>query len=195
MTVLSFIKENRVLVAGLVLPLLLVGIFAIAKTIPASMIDPPQYKVIYFARGWGAKGQISFKVSEDGRPIAIFEAAQGYKSYPNEQQPKSYLYIFDPKTNKVENIDVVLDKDDKPNLPESIANLHVSKEFTSPDGYMFEPYRNRNNSLIIDIFGYRSYDNNPVLINDGNVIQIPAPNSPYYGAFEFLGWVTEGTAK
>lgn len=187
MTVSSFIKENRVLVAGLVLPLLLIGILAIAKTIPASMVPLPEHKVMYYSQGWSGKGQIAIKVDTEGKVSAVFNPAAHYQPAANDTNPTTMIYLYDPKTNTVEDTSVTLDKDGKVTPLEKFKDITLSTQQIAPDGYEFQSYRYRNHSLITDIFSYRSYNSGPAIANKGRVISLPQPRT-YYGTLEFLGW-------
>ncbi len=190
MTVLNFIKENRVLVAGLVLPLLLIGMMAISKNIPSSQ-PLPQYKVVYSSFVWGSNERISFKVGDNGQLLGHIIDNPNYKG---SQAAKSILYLYDPKTQLTESVDVTLDTNKQPTSFGKFSTLKLSKIQPSPDGYIFQSYYNRNYSLLTDIFAYRSYPNGPVLFKKGTIHQIPMPN-PYYGSPEFIGWVIDGAQK
>lgn len=194
MSVSVFIKENRVLVAGLVLPLLLIAILAFAKTLPATMIAPPTYKVAYYSQNWAPKGQLTLKINDAGQIQAAFKHNENYKPYANENEPKATLYIYDPKTNTTTDTQLILGDNDKLPSLEKFSGLKFSSQQTSPDGYVFESYHYRNHSLITEIFSYRSNNNGPVLSKNNRIIKLPLPN-PYTGNTEFLGWVTEEGTK
>lgn len=191
MTVSTFIKENRVLVAGLALPLLLIAILAIAKALPATMIDPPHQKIAFYTQDWSPKGQISFSVNNNGNVTATFHADQNYKPSIGLTPPKSIIYIYDPQTGTTEKIDFILDKDDQPTLPDKLASLKLSAKQPSADGYTFQPYQYRDHSLITEIFVFRQHNSGPVLTKNGRVI--PIPNlTPYANQTIFLGWQEDG---
>lgn len=191
MSVLNFIKENRVLVAGLVLPLLLIGVMAIAKHLPSANLSTPEYKVLYSSVVWGSNETISFKGDENGKLTASVITNPNFQG---TQAPKTILYLYNPKTQFNESIEVTLDTDKKPTSFKKFSDLKLSSAQPSPDGYTFEAYYNRNYSLLTDIFAYRSYSGGPVLTQRGTVHQIPMPN-PYYGNPQFIGWVIEGESK
>jgi len=194
MTVSSFIKENRVLVAGLTLPLLLIGILAIAKSIPESMVPPPLHKVMYSSMGWSAKGQISIKLDTDGKLSAVFNPTANYTPNVNDKDPVTLVFLFDPKTNTTDQTSITLDKDGKPAAFEKFSNLTLTSQVFSDDGYQFTPYNYQNSSLITDIFAYRSRATGPALINKSHSFPVPQPQS-YYGTLEFVGWVKDEAAK
>lgn len=187
MTVSSFIKENRVLVAGLVLPLLLIGVLAFAKNIPASSVPLPEHKVMYISKGWSRNGQINITVDDQGHLNPVFEKSEYAKNLASDTAPKTIIFLYDPKDNKVEDETVTLDKDNKVTSLEKFKDIAITTSINSSDGYYFEAYRSHNYSLLTDIFSYHSYNNGPALRKEGRVIDIPQPQS-YYGQLEFLGW-------
>lgn len=187
MTVSSFIKENRVLVAGLVLPLLLIGILAVAKGIPASRIPLPAHKVMYYSAGWSSKGEIVAKVNSDGKLTAVFNAAPHYTPAANDRNPTTIIFLYDPQTNSVDDTTVTLDEKGNVTALEKFKDLQLSDQSTAPDGYIFEPYRYRGYSLITDIFSYRYYQSGPTLTYNGRIITLPQPPLPY-GTLKFIGW-------
>lgn len=203
MTVLAFIKENRVLVAGLVLPLLLAGILAFAKALPARMVDPPQYKPVYFSMDWCARDYFTIQIGDKGKieiqsrknkPPAQSANFSGYACGTNGTVPKLIVYIYTPATNHVQDITLNLDSPDKIPSLDMLKTLTLSAQQTAPDGYIFSSYETRNYSLITDIFSSHSYHHGPVLTKDGRTLRLPLPKATY-GSIDFLGWVIEGEAK
>jgi hypothetical protein len=194
MTVSSFIKENRVLVAGLVLPFILIALLAIAKTLPESMVPPPTQGVVYYSTGWSPKGQITPKVSEGGTITAGFNANKGSNQNANNTQPKTTVYIYTPDTNTTETIVITLDSKDQPTSLGKLTTLTLSTQQPSDDGYIFEPYHYQRHALLTDIFSYRSYDRGPVLSKDNRIFKLP--KIVHYGSnTEFLGWIKKGQVQ
>ena len=181
MSISSFIKENRVLAAGLVLPLLLIALLAFAKTLPEKMIDPPKSKLVYFSRGWAPKGRINFSVNAEGKLVAAYTA------------PKNLVYVYNPTKNLVEEYPVTLNDKDEPVMPEALTSLLLSSKQPSADGYTFEPYHYRSHSMITEIFSTHSYNQSGVISKDERIISLPQPKT-YMGSLEFLGWETSTTA-
>lgn len=188
MSILSFIKENRVLAAGLVLPLILVGLLAVAKTLPERMIDPPKAKLVYFSRNWSPKGQINLSVNEQGKFVAKFDANKDYKPNNSDIAPKDLVYLFDPQKNIVTEYPIELNDKNEPVVPEVLQSISLSNQQPSADGYTFEAYHYRSHSLLTEMFAYHSYDSgNGVITKNSRVIPLPYPKT-YLGGFEFLGW-------
>lgn len=197
MTVSNFIKENRVLVAGIVLPLLLIILMVFAKTIPASMIDPPKHKVMYLSKNWSQKGNISIKVETDGTINPVFTPNKDYKENANDNNPTTILYLYDPQTNTSDETSITLDANGNVTALEKFKDIKLSTQAISKDGYMFEPYSYSHGSLITDIFSYRSSYNGPSISNKARVINLPQGRLSY-GQFDFVGWsidTVEGATK
>ncbi|HNQ91730.1 MAG TPA: hypothetical protein PKI93_02250 [Alphaproteobacteria bacterium] len=191
MKLLPFIKENRVLVAGFTLPLLLVGLLAYAKTIPDRTIPDPQYKAAYMTQGWSGQGQIKTDIDNNGRLTVSYKKHD--TPTPETDLPKARIFIYDPATQTNEEIEIKLTEADGTvtvdALPE-LDKLTLSSKTTAPDDYLFEPYHYRNHSLVTDIFiSNRSY-NTPVLTKKSRIIRLPAPSIYYSGNIEFVGWIT-----
>ncbi|HRK98050.1 MAG TPA: hypothetical protein PLE43_06195 [Alphaproteobacteria bacterium] len=193
MSVLAFIKENRVLVAGITLPLLLVGLLAYAKTLPGKNVPDPQYKLVYTSQTWNGQGKIYFDIDNNGILTTEFKKADNPSQ--NNQQVKASIYIYSPKTSTTDTIEIkVSDEDAKLekttlSVPE-MNGVKFSSKTISPDGYVFEPYHYKNHTLITDIFISSSRNYGPNLNKDGRYISLPQAN-PYYGNIEFLGWIIE----
>lgn len=191
MKLLSFIKENRVLVAGFTLPLLLVGLLAYAKTIPDRTVPDPQYKVAYMTQSWSGKGSISAKIDPNGHLAFSYKKIENPPAYSEE--PKTRLFIYNPSTKTNEEIEIKLNEMDGTltvDQPPELAQMTFSSKTTAPDNYLFEPYHYRNHSLITDIFINNYNYNTPVLTKDSRIIRLPAPSTYYNGNIEFVGWIT-----
>lgn len=187
MSIFNFIKENRVLVAGLVLPLLLIVFLAIARAIPATLSDPPQYKVMYYSQAYSGLGTFVPKIKEGKLEIGFDKAIQK----PANLNPNMIFYVYDPQTKAVKNTSVNYDDITKPETLKKFSSVKFSDQFISPDGYQFEAYRSRHYSLLTDIFGGGGYRSSPSLNKNGVYIDIPI-STPWNGDPQFLGWIIEG---
>lgn len=200
MSVGSIIKQNRVLVAGIILPLILIGLLALAKSFPDKVVDPPQYRLIFWTKNWSGMGNLSARVNEQSQLTISYVPNQGYKPTNNEPLPKATIFIYTPATNRVDEYQVTAPANaDASTAPIPVAmpsldNLKISSQALSPDGYSFEPYHYRGSGLITEIFigGSRSYG--PSLVKAGRMIELPK-SSTYYTSPEFIGWITEGAVR
>lgn len=187
MPVLAFFKENRVLVAGFTLPLLLVGLLAFAKAVPEDVTPPPPTKFAVLSQNFSSYGRITAKTSDQGRATLTFSA------YPTPQgggdMPRAVVFIYDPVAKTSEKIDVKVDNMDATTITaQELNNIRFTGNTVSPEGFVFEPYHYRRSSLITDIFiGYHNYSG-PALTKDRTVIRLEN-FAPPFGNPEFIGWV------
>jgi hypothetical protein len=197
MNILGLIKENRVLVAGLVLPAILVVFFTIAKGIPDRTVPNPEFKVVYAIQPWNGEKKFMFKVTETGKLEATYLTPKTQNPYTGTVTP-GRIYIFTPGQEKQEEIVLtppdVKEGDEKTSVAyEKLSNVTLSDQTTAPDGYQFENTRYNNYSLLTDIFSYHNRDYGPALTKDGRVI--PLPKTPdVYGDVTFIGWITSEKA-
>lgn len=199
MSVFSIIKENRILVAGIIMPFLLVLLLLYAKTLPDKMIEDPQYKPVFTTKTYSNCGKIEFKVDKNGKLQAR------YLSYDKENRggdlPKANIMIYDFKAEKVSETTVKIDIEDakKPDMNIAVPefdHIILSDKTTAPDGYIFEPYYYRNDNLITDIFISSGRNRGPSMVKSNRVISVPPYNLTYYGSgVEFIGWIIEEKSK
>ena len=199
MSIMSVIKENRVFVAGILLPFLLIALLALAKNIPP--IDPPKHAVVFWTKGWSDRGELRTTVTNDQHIQLTYtkmknpNAVPGYIGTP----VTASFYVFTPSTGITKEIPVKITPEDEKeesktiDVPE-LANLTVSKDMPSDDGYTFESYTYNRNSLITEIFS-NSSSSGPSLTKMGRPVRITAPNGYFNGTPEFVGWVLSGDIK
>lgn len=199
----KWIRENLVLVSGIVLPALLVIGFFILNSIPRMLADPPAHDFLLVAYRYDYQNPrdyyLSFEV-RDGKLSGIV-APQGDKnSYGNRQFAR--IYRYNAADNNFEEIAFDLPSSletiEEP-VPIDLAEagkLPLDKRRESPDGYHFEflGYRGRG-GLLGEIFGMsRSYDSNHVLQKGSHYFDLPQlPDDPYHNQNDvhFIGWVVD----
>ena len=197
MTAKNFIKENFVLIAGLALPVLLVGFFFLAVTLPKSMVPPLKYSLLFSTETYNQAQPLpyvtSFFIGPDGRLRARLTKAQ-----PGVYTSKK-IVMYDAQSLSVREIPFTINLP----TPEVVDNTEVlipetekyklDGNTTSPDGYTFGSAEYGHGGLITDIFvGYR-YNQDYYLRKDGAAYKIPdIGNTPYYyGSMNFIGWIVE----
>lgn len=197
----KWIKDNFVLVSGIVLPMLLVGGFLVLNNIPKIIGDPPRYDFLLVGYQYDYQNPSAYYLS--------FEVRNGHltgKAIPNNDDVKynsrkgATIFRYHVADQRFEEIpfDLPVGLED---LEESVAldlgeagKLKLDKRKTSPDGYQFEfqGYRGRG-GLLGEIFGMnRGYESNYVLRKDSNYIDLSGPtDKPYYNQNElgFMGWI------
>lgn len=197
----KWIKNNLVLVSGIILPVLLVGGFFILNNIPKIIGDPPTHDFLLVGYQYDYQNPSAYYLS--------FEVRNGQltgKANPKVDDLKynsrkvATIFLYHVADQRFEEIPFDL-PDGLENLKESVSldlgeagNLKLDKRKTSPDGYQFEfqGYRGRG-GLLGEIFGMnRGYESNYVLKKGSYYIDLPDPaGKPYYNQNElaFIGWI------
>ena len=197
----SWFRKNLVLVAGIVLPVLLVVGFFLLQSTPRHLGDPPGYDFLVVAYRYDAQHprnyNLAFEVRE-GRLQGRATPVGNGNNYPNRQHAALFRYEVDK--NEFSEIawdaPIVLDEIDEAfrfTVTET-EHLQLDKASRSPDGYLFEygGYRG-NGGLLGELFGMgRRYDSPFVLEKEGAYFSLPTVRAQpyYYGRnVHFLGWV------
>lgn len=194
MSAASFIKGNKVLIAGVALPLLLIAALMLARL---ATVDPPQYKALFYVSKSSAKGAIEVTTNSDGKISAVLHPKSTMSVIDNNEAatPSIVLYLYDGKSGSLESTEVMLDQNDQVTPLQKFQDLEILPAAIAPDGYEFKTnYYTSRNSILIDIFGGRRHYDGPTLVKNNYVIEIKGVND-FFNRTKFLGWVNEGGAK
>lgn len=199
----KFIRDNPTIAFGLGLPLLLVAVFLAISGIPALLVAPPQYEVLYATHYNfynNAHNAIQIAVVGDRVQVSYVGNTQPY------QTPR--LWRFNPKTGAVREITLPLPPGLAPNsgrpveaektpsvtpidVPD-LAELKVDSSSLAPDGYTFRSSADSYGGNVFDglFFGSSRYQIQAELIKDGRSIRLPNTDGAHYGnTVRFVGWV------
>ena len=204
---IKWIKDNLVLVTGIVLPILLVVGFFILNQTPKLLAGTPAYDFLLVAYRYDYQHprefHLSFEVRDGQLQGKVTPAKQG-NPQPNRQFAAIFRYSV--AENRFDEIGYDLPGDlDKleeplPFIVQETAHLKLDKNARSQDGFTFEylGYRGRG-GLLGEIFGMgRRYESEYVLNKDGGYVNLPRlSNNAYYYQHDmhFMGWITaEGSA-
>lgn len=191
----GFWREHGFLVAGVVLPLAVVLFFVLARALPARLVDPPRYPLLFSVIGMprGQELPIQGIVSViDGRLRVRWTRTEG-PSY----SPPPRVYRFDAATERLEELHVP-EPDDPAALAGSVdlwldapAGVRIDTNLQAPDGYAFEVTPWRGSGLLGELFGGRSRAPHAIVEKGGRVIPLPRTEAtPYsYSNELFLGWL------
>ncbi len=199
----KWIKQNLVLLIGILLPVLLVGGFFVMSHIPRLLAEPPMLDFLLVAYRYDNQNQrdfhLSFEVRDGKLNGSVIPKGQGNANY-NRQY--AAIFRYKAKDNSFDEIPYEL-PDGLQAIEESISflidetnDLKLDKSKQSPDGYSFE-YRGYSGrgGLLGEIFGMgHRYQSNYVLNNNGAYVNLPKPGAnPYYYQHDlhFMGWVIE----
>lgn len=188
------IRQNPLIAAAVLLPLVIVFFFILASAVPRLLVDPPRYDFVFTvpeSRSTLPNMELRFDV-KDGR---IRARVYGTNS-PYGMIPK--LFIFDHGTEAVREIPIDLPGSNEEledgteiELPQ-LAGRVVSTSRKAPDGYEIQEPRYGNDNLMNMLFGSsRRYRLS--IEKSGAVLEIPTPggNAYYYHNVSFLGWLTD----
>jgi len=192
---LKYMRQNPMIAAGILLPLVIVVFFVLATAIPKWMVEPPGHDFVFTVpdnRGSKPAIELRFDVVDDRLRARLFKTDLTYRSVQS-------LYLFDHETLDVREITI-----DIPGDPETfedgdeidladVANRPISTARKAPDGYEIRQPRYRNDNLMTVLFG-SNRRNRLSIHKSGAVIDIPHPgNNAYYYYYNvnFLGWLTD----
>lgn len=197
MSVLSLIKENRIFVAGLVLPFFLILLLAYAKTIPGKTVPAPLYNPVYYNADYNGWGTMSFRVADDGSLEGRYTVSK--EIYDRSKLPSATIYTYDVTTGETRSTPIALTdseaKEDRPSFPvAAFKGVQFYSGTTSPDHYVFEPYDYRDSGLFSDLFISSSRQRGPNIAREGRVIRVAPDAANYYGNVQFIGWIRPDSA-
>jgi hypothetical protein len=190
----SFLKRHGFLIAGVALPILVVVIFVLARTLPRLWVEDPRYDLVYGVRSsFGAHPRsIACDLAVDEGRLRVRWVKLKDPSY--QDQPRAYR--LHPATGVVEEIPLP-EPDDVERLEGTLdlfvaglEGFRLDRSPRSPDGYEFDESSGRGSGLLGELLVDR---NRPraVLRKGGRVIVLPATNDAGYGYWpvQFLGWL------
>ncbi|HSM98118.1 MAG TPA: hypothetical protein VLS47_03795 [Gallionella sp.] len=195
----SFFRENPTIAFGLGLPLLLVVAFLLISGIPALLVEPPQYDVLYATEYYNYPNGVQITVVNQKAQVIYQGSSAGY------QRPRVWRYS--PKTGAVKEIAIMLPPGlappgQSPVTPEAaakitpievpdLAALTIDSSSVAPDGYEFSAGQNGySGDVFTGLFYSSRYRNDAVLTKKGRSIRLPNASNMYYGNnTHFIGWV------
>jgi hypothetical protein len=197
-----FIKDNAVLIAGIVLPVLLVGGFMILSHIPKALLDPPRYDFLLAVHNYDQQLHLGYDLSLDVREGRLTGKAtpRDGNNYSSNHRTSLFRYKADRDIFEelVFELPENLDELEKPKtFPiAEVQNLGLDKRLQSPDGYTFEYVGYRGGGgLLGALFGSgRRYESSCVLKKESAYFDLPEPmpKMNYYSPnIYFIGWVID----
>jgi len=200
---MSWVKNNLVLVSGIVLPLLLVAGFFILSTAPRMLADPPEYDFIMIGYQYDYQHPVNYTLAFEVRDNQLEGKLIPKKdddTHVNRQKAKIFRYRVE--ANSFEEIAYDLPENSEsldetvPLVLTELERIELDKRINSPDGYRFEHMGHRGRGgLLGEIFGMRrNYQTDYVLKKGSSYFELPSPTTePYYyqNDLHFMGWIIE----
>ena len=195
MALKDFFKENRVLMMGLTLPVILIVLFFLASVLPKSLVPPPQYELLYSISLYGSPTPLPFQVN-----FIVKEGTLYARINKNDSKNPVYLsrrlMAYNGATDSVREIGYDLSNfneaaDGSDILLEETKSMTIDSSFKSPDGYVFEGRSFGHGGLVQELFGGNYRNRSPRIKKGAVAYKIPLTpyNTNYYGDVQFIGWI------
>ncbi len=192
---LKQIRQNPMIAAGILLPLIIVVFFLLATAIPTWLVAPPEYDFVFTVPEHNPNRrdvELTIDVVDNRLRARLFKKNDYYRGIAS-------LYVFDHETQDVREISInipgnvdTLEDGAEIDVPEFV-NRPISTGRQAPDGYeVLGPGYRRGGNLMTELFGgHRRYQLS--IHKSGAVVEIPNldDHSNYYYSATFLGWVTK----
>ena len=187
-----FLKENWVLIIGILLPILLMIVFILATILPRFWVAPPKYDFLYVAYVYNYNNSPLYTLNVEVRDkkLHVWTQPVNEKTYTS-QKPK--LYIFENKTQASREIPISVPEQGSNKarttiiIPE-LQNLLIDTSEKAPDDYRVYSQNQYNSDLGGLLFSNYDRNNAFLLKKNGYVIKVPFPLTSDYNT-RFLGWI------
>ena len=192
---LKQIRQNPMIAAGVLLPLIIVVFFLLATAIPRWLVAAPEYDFVFTVPESNPnrrKIELTIDVVDNRLRARLFKKNDYYRGVAR-------LYVFEHETQDVREISInipgnleTFEDGAEIDVPE-FANQSISTSRKAPDGYgVLGPGYRRGGNLMTELFGGRRRHQFSIH-KSGAVIEIPNPadNRYYYYSATFLGWLTK----
>ncbi len=191
----GFLKEHFVLIIGISLPLILSLLFFVSANFKFQTIPPPQYPVI-FAQDFYYRNnpEYPYKLAVNEEKVLELRYTPSANQNNNMTWQIPQVYLYDPKTKKIEKIDLPdITPGEKSILPiEALKTKKMDSSLTSPDGFTFRSEYRGSGNLMTEVFGGgHSGRSRLILSKDGHDFPMKIDTPYYYGDSELIGWVVE----
>lgn len=197
----KWIRDNLVLVSGIVLPVLLVIGFFILNSIPRIIADPPRHDFVVIGYQYHYQNPVTYYLDFEVRDGKLGgRVVPDEAGNPHSNRQHALIFVYRVAEERYEEITFDL-PENLDQLAEPVAldlgkaaELELDKRIQSPDGYQFEYQGYRGSGGILgEIFGMnRRYESNYVLKKGSSYVNLPDPSTdPYYyqNDLQFMGWV------
>lgn len=185
---MSEIKKNWALIVGLLLPILMVGVFYVVPYITGIFVAPPQYDFLYSSKDYSYGDAVlikDFKIMNDFLIVKI-------KNSYNHPQKIPSIYRFEVKTMRsypihFTDLDELLPHEQKEFILKGISIKEFNQSTTAPDGYEIKKPDNFN--FLGGLFFSQQNSFLFAISKNGRVIPIKKTLRTSYYSTNFLGWL------
>ena len=204
----SWFKENLFLIAAVILPIAVAGMFLLATALPKVLVEAPRFALLV-SIGQHQPQHTSFGVNLQVESNRL--QAEAFYSPNNQFFEHTRVYRYTPGNPVPERFDLVLPDDlrarlqamaedtDKQQtrlplpLPAPLRDIELTTTITAPDGYRFRNDYRGGGGLFGELFGMGSRGRVVAIEKGGRVIELDADLETLdrysYHNVRFLGWV------
>lgn len=180
----SFMRDNAVLILGILLPVLLVAFIGVANQVAKTTVADPEYALLY-TRNTNYSNKGFDVVVENGSLSVYYE----HESSKNHYQPSLTIMLYDYKNGTIKDYkfktpDTQPDDRVKIDIDKPLQEYKIIDSVVSPDGYIFESYYRRSSPF--NIFG--GGRGRAVISKEGRRIKLPETDRYYYN-MKPIGWI------
>lgn len=191
----GFLKRHGFLIAGAALPILVVIVFVLARTLPRLWVADPRYDVVYGVRA----SYVVTPRTVDG-DVSVVDGRLRVR-WTKVEDPvyhgELHLYRLNPASGTVGEIPLVepADIDAAPSRRDlylaGLESFRVDPSPRSPDGYEFDASTGGGSGLLSELLVNRNRRARSVIAKSGRVIVLPRTDDSVYGysPVEFVGWL------
>lgn len=188
----KFFKNNYALLAGILLPLVLIGVFFVVGNVRVSSVPDPQYDAVFVINYSDRSTSNRYKIGlDDGKLYIRTRPLPEGKRRSHRNLPA--IFVFDHQTRHARKIDIDFEHIEKGRVVDPDLDIlnkgRISSNAVSSDGYKFEYRRRRGRGgLMGEIFRSRSRPrSNYALVKDGRAVPVVG-SEPFWNA-HFIGWI------
>ena len=190
---LKRLRENPMIAASILLPLIVVVFFVLATALPKWFVEPPAYSVLFTGPDYSHRApeiDVRFDVHNDRLRARVYKTDVTYRN-----TPKLYLFDHEKRTTREVSIDLPASKDSFEDGDEIVVagfeQQRLLTEHIAPDGYEIRTSTYRRQNLVTALFGNHRYKS-LAMHKNGAVVDVaqPATDTYYYNA-RFLGWLVD----
>jgi len=206
----SWIKQNIFLVAAVVLPIAVAGLFLLATALPRAFVDAPRYGfLVSLDEHRSSQSDYSVQLEVVGNKLR----AEALYNPTHRFYQDTRLYRFNPGTHSLTFIPLEVPDDVRDalaelsetndgqlhrlsmRLPSEAAELSMLSDPTAPDGYRFRSDYRGNSGLFGALFGMGRRGAMVAIEKDARVVEITpeleqADRYAYHNV-RFLGWIID----
>jgi len=198
----QFLKHNLAIVAAIILPLILVLVFAISTSVVNRTVPDPQYDFLFATNYYGGANEAFYYDVVQNRLKISYAYPVSIKNGGYQNGNISRLWRVHVPAMTVEEITLVppvrgKDDEDGKRVPldiPGVTDLHVISAQPAPDGYSFEnSYDYHNGNLMTELFSGSDRRNRYTcaIVKDGRAVPVKNLTGDSYSYYNtrFIGWI------